>query len=1199
MSEHNTRIFFLPWAREGFRPSGPVDTLAGHVDAGLQLDVDVDIDASGASHTARTRLRVYGPGDVLGLRHREVVRVHPSPGTGDFPPNYFPYVEFDRPDLPWLFSPAAANNQGQLRPWICLIAVEKQEGVTLGPQPGSPLPVLSIEAPASASSELPDPSESWAWAHAQYLGNSADTVASSNGEEATIPDKLARFTERNLSRLVAPRNLRPQRSYWACVVPIWEPGRRVGLGQEPASSEDGPDTIEPAWGPETTNIRLPVYYHWEFATSERGDFEWLARLLEPQPLPGIGFRDIDASDPGPLELSSPQQHAVSLGGAMKTPGSEPTQHYQKKQDLTDLLNGAVAIDEPVLGPPIYGQWHARIEQIPPTGGSPPWARTISSDPGYRTAAGFGTQIVQKRQEELMASAWEQVGEVRRANQLLRHAQAAREASTKSHDALAETTEPALFAQFVAPVLPRVLSKSVGVTQQARVDQSALPAAALSGAFRRLVRPAGPIARRFLEPHRMSGATIVEALAGGELTADTGVTHPDGLVPLEEKLRKRICQRIGSGEEPDADGRFAEAMREFCTAELRDIERRVQSWELSPRLLAGTMKGYLEDLCERAIAHAKRTLERLDIGGRMANELLSHVEDTFCADTRRLLSNLHRGWKTQAVSLPRRAFRDQVVEDVRSVVDKFCKSLQQELADGGEPIESSEWENLARRSAQRIDQLCQQAQDAIDDLEEAALAGDARGVDRATGDLEARCRAIADLAETLRVQIITDSPELARIADEIRSICSQGEILLMQLEGVGLEDTSDVADGLRRLCARVRFRASNILAIAPHPTEGIDEHLTALFCSRGPDKEPPPPLDLANVQNEVTDALDPETTIARALLPRLGLTLDRGGDLLDQIMAAPEFPQPMYKELKRLSQEYLMPGVGTIPPNSIGLLETNPEFIEAFMVGLSHEMARELRWREYPTDRRGTYFHQFWDVSGLVPPPTKEEREDFEDVGYIHQWKGELGRHLRGESDDIERLVLVIKGDLLRRYPNTTIYAVRGQWHNVDGEWVRRPVEAPDPSDEQQTRFPVFRGQLDPDITFLGFELDQETAHGSVDETDGEPGWFFVLEEAPGEPQFGLDSGMDDMIGTVPDGISTSASTISKENDWNDLTWRHLVGSAAELDALSNLSVEGTRPSAGWSADSKKWGRNSAHMAGITWQRPVRLAIHADDMLGQE
>ena len=38
-----------------------------------------------------------------------------------------------------------------------------------------------------------------------------------------------------------------------------------------------------------------------------------------------------------------------------------------------------------------------------------------------------------------------------------------------------------------------------------------------------------------------------------------------------------------------------------------------------------------------------------------------------------------------------------------------------------------------------------------------------------------------------------------------------------------------------------------------------------------------------------------------------------------------------------------------------------------MVGLNHEFARELLWREFPTDQRGSYFRQFWDPSEVHQP----------------------------------------------------------------------------------------------------------------------------------------------------------------------------------------------------------------------------------------
>jgi len=36
-----------------------------------------------------------------------------------------------------------------------------------------------------------------------------------------------------------------------------------------------------------------------------------------------------------------------------------------------------------------------------------------------------------------------------------------------------------------------------------------------------------------------------------------------------------------------------------------------------------------------------------------------------------------------------------------------------------------------------------------------------------------------------------------------------------------------------------------------------------------------------------------------------------------------------------------------------------------MVGLNHEFAPEFLWREYPTDQRGSYYRQLWDVSSYL------------------------------------------------------------------------------------------------------------------------------------------------------------------------------------------------------------------------------------------
>jgi len=136
----STRYQFVPWTRRG-AASGIVrtDPLAASIPARVALPVNLRVNDR---VEVDVELALYGPGDVTGLDTLQIVRSDPAPWASDFEPNYFPSVEFDRADFPWLFTPAAADTRGRLRPWLSLIVVRRQEGVNIDFQPGQPLPVL-------------------------------------------------------------------------------------------------------------------------------------------------------------------------------------------------------------------------------------------------------------------------------------------------------------------------------------------------------------------------------------------------------------------------------------------------------------------------------------------------------------------------------------------------------------------------------------------------------------------------------------------------------------------------------------------------------------------------------------------------------------------------------------------------------------------------------------------------------------------------------------------------------------------------------------------------------------------------------------------------------------------------------------------------------------------------------------------------
>lgn len=949
---------FLPYVRQGLAAALSAGGGAG-ADGRLQLPVRLRL---GGGETPGEEivapLRLYGPGDVIGIDAAEVIRTEPRHLTADFGPQYFPVVEFDTPDFPWMFTPERPDARGRLRPWLCLVVVRDREPNLLAADAARPLATLTCER-----RELPDLAEAWAWAHAQVAREALDRADAAT-VRAEISRVIAQVPQQNISRLLCPRRLEPNTAYVACVVPTFEAGRLAGLG-EPVTP-DSLASLAPAWTAANDQngrqlVTLPVYHHWRFSTAAGSEsFETLVRRLERRTeLPGVGQTVLDVSAPG-WSLPETPGATVMLEGALAPAGSAregdawPRAAREAfEEELRTLLNAAAADgEEPLVTPPIYGQWHAGRGVVAKPGAAPNWLQELNLDPRYRVAAGLGALVVRSQQEELVAAAWEQVETVERANALRRQAQLAREVGSSIHQRLAglapeaflQVTEPTHGASGAEPESRRKSARLAPQSVAAQVRDSALPESALSAGFRRLARRQGPIARRF------------------------------GVEPAQP------VQRL-------ADEPAAAAPPRPADAALAALDRLASS------------------LAPRAGAEREAPIERL---------LLKAVESAAAAPA--------------AASLKAAA-----------------------------PVAKDSF--LAAAAAQ------------------------------------------------------------------------QG-----------------------------RLAALSAVAAAP----------------------PAPRLAVAELAAELKAALDPALAVPSALaevvspapaartLKTRGLAATSGaaGDPLAAVTAAPSFPEPMYKPLRDL-HDMLLPGLERTPPNTLSLLKTNPKFIEAYMVGLNHELSRELLWREYPTDRRGTYFRQFWDVRAAAAAGP--------DLAPIDGW-GEtsaLGGHLSGGGEAEEQLVLLIRGDLLRRYPGAVIYAVRAA---PDGAF---------PTDGQpEVRLPRFSGAREPEITFLGFDLTEEEACGTGPR-QGEGGWYFVLQEQPTAPRFGLDP-------------ATAPLKPTALKAWSQVSWGHLAGTPEALKAQTYAPVAGALAGKSIAEGPARitWGENAGHMARIALQRAYRIAIHASALLAQ-
>jgi hypothetical protein len=338
--------------------------------------------------------------------------------------------------------------------------------------------------------------------------------------------------------------------------------------------------------------------------------------------------------------------------------------------------------------------------------------------------------------------------------------------------------------------------------------------------------------------------------------------------------------------------------------------------------------------------------------------------------------------------------------------------------------------------------------------------------------------------------------------------------------------------------QARFRAAAAVV-----TRYTSQRLAAFA---DPPERPPLAATLNAVQSLMLSTLDPDTTLVAHAAAQF--TLPARGDPLRPLVTAPDFPQPMSRTLR---PQQLLPGVERLPlepPALAALLVTNERFVEAFMLGLNDELRRELVWRQYPLDATATFFRTFWDRSAAGAP----------DIPPVASWSptSQLGANATAQPVQ-DPVVLLLRGELLRRYPSATISAVQA---SVIGG-VRQPgtVEL----------MPLFRGEIEPNMVFFGFPL------GARDATTGD-GWYFVIAEHPTEPRFGLEP---------------QAAPHATPATWNDLAWNQVA-----LDQHHNLDVSHP-PSASPPDTSAAWGVNSAQQAYITLRRPVRVAMHATALFG--
>ena len=1218
---------FLPWVRRGLAVAlniedtlgiGPPLAARGNVQVGVKLAAPHH-----ATAIAPVPMVLHGPGDVIGIDQRLVVRTDPKPHATNFEPNYLAIVDFDPPDFPWMLTPATAHDD-RLRPWVVLIVVEVAKTGRPRMAPGGLLPSLRIKG-SDVASELPDLADSWSWAHSQLV----------NEDAGQIQSDLQGKPNSNISRLVCPRRLKELTDYVACVVPAFEPGRRRGLGLVPGEDDPSMTTLAPAWNKNVaTDVTLPVYYHWEFSTSPKGDFESLARRLRtPGSYKGTPIEE-QLKNVGTIPMAVDNLLNGSTPGLVTTmegalvpisyePGTPPPNvqaesleiivNTPQDQVANPVGDGATNAEgrRIEVKPPMVGGWHAKRHQVFRAGVGPSsapklgahWLADLNLNPRYRGAAGYGTEVVRKNQEDYVDACWEQIGDILDAEMKFNLSRLAIEAlgalKRKHYDVL----PPERLLQVFGPVLPRI--EAVGTAAQTyringkiaslggRLARSSMPVSLVDTALRRVASPANKSLRMAA---RLNGAvTSLSATLNSYVTAMATATKksaafslnaftPDGIVgttmfdgvELDGSATDLLdLSSVGLG-----GGRFTvgDVTRALAAAK---VAKGTLSRSGVPELMIreGQLRGVFTDMhAERfgVLAANSPTVKSSDWG-----VVAAHIE-----------------------SLGERGIEGFLVESNTNTSLLQVHSMRLDSRSGQFTVDQVIARFNAARRALPLTAKPRAGAGAT------ALAGTQLGKVNIGPAREFDAAALFTALPTNAFTTMADAPVQSFTLNssfEFEFVGPLGRVpVVVSVTTPPAIRNRDVLNRFASAIRGVQGTWSDAFAARRVAVQVVDFPLAqaAAVLRARTDPALTVPARLVSMVGVAQVAVDKASAHVAAFLPKK-TQLDHRfmiPKLFDRVMAWPRLRNEFYRDLAAYDKNAFMPGIDDLPQDLIMLVQVNQYFIDAVMAGANFEMNRELLWRGFPTDLRGTPFQRFWGRKQHTILGTTVLLNDMEPM---HQWLPQpLGERTDENMVDPDRIALLVRGQLLRRYPNTAVYA-----------WKKRTTPAdPDPESENHTQLmkdangnplnadaiqtPVFSGFIPPDITFFGFDIDKADV----------PLWCFVLEEQMSEPRFGFD------VEVVPPGqpqgraplqrsalksaltqmaVPGNALLASGYNAYKALSWTHVQVSAGAFASVQKLITVPEKPFASFPTLGPD--ATAAEIAKALLQEPFRAYYLGADL----
>ena len=1076
------------------------------------------------TRTEAKTITLSGPGDVVSINSNSILRVFPTPESQAFPINEFPYIEFWEPDFAWRFTPAKATEEKKLRPWLTLVVCKTSEVSIEKTSWGVDLVTFNVDEDGYKRIFPSQTDDVWKMAHAQSnVGQNAEFCRILGIQS----EKMDEYTE-----------------YRAFLIPVFEIGRLRGLrgpnyDENLDKSEQGLNNIpaqRAAWedslGAQKEEherpLTFPSYYSWSFTTGDLSFTEKVKALVcNDAKKSGIAV-DVTSLGEG-LDYavldSRPKRDCINMPAALTTVDSQVESKYpmprsgnsssdenQVYENLNSLLSkspifeenaklvndDAVSAnadkDDPWITPPIYGGKHILATSLDEKKNSEhPWLNQVNLDLHYRAAAGLGKKAVQRNQEELVNRAWKQIDAVKMLNAELNQKMLSANVSDSVkylNYSWAGTTDDKVDSKNENDITA-LMMKNLSLMKNTKLGEDGsslsdvlyaknIPEAFASVSFQNA-------AQKIL--NSSDDTSIFKCIANGQWSQQIGLPVTNTISAADLKTTKermktnyvKFLLRLPSENEEIGPWTL------FSYVNTNKIQSCITSNDFT------NFNGSIESIKQRP----NRVMSRwFGISGLKLSNKSS-------ADKRFLVEN--KFWEISTCG------KTDGGDSVYALDDACFRKiffLKQDKSVTVVKINSKFYVNrdyIKRDSVKFLNGNIELRKMCEDKYKNTSII-------------------VRDAYVDMKIKEVWSDSEIEELFKLIANYMPDG--ILAENDFWKKEkylEFNNAWDFYVDMAGRAGGQFKTLL--------DAWNNLGTFIQSFNPEEDPVPIDSTRSVPNQVaalknglrddsayTRLKECADTYYKTFFTSAELRKNYLEDCLASkypIKAYPIFPEPAYYYLKDLADEFILPGIEDLPDDSISMFKGNAAFVESYLCGMNTEMGRELLWREYPTDQRGSYFKKFWDSETTVDDI---KNENYFDINSIHRWNKKLGEnHVETENKSTGKkeskgdlLFFAIKSQLMNLYPDTLITLRKAYWKQENDNPLEFFVKDGGTVENGEVLKPVSQAFVRDDVYVVGFKIKAKEALGSFQKDgngkmDKNSGYMLAFEKASENVEFKIDN----------------------------------------------------------------------------------------------